>query len=82
MYPKSDILDELIMHLAQQTNPEVILAFKATDAQQARFEDLMDRYKASGLTPDEMHDLEQFVHFDRLVTRLKTQAAIRIKDDK
>jgi hypothetical protein len=82
MYAKSDMLDELIIYLAQQTTPEVILAFQATDAQQARFEDLMDRSKTNGLNPDETSELDQFLHFNRLVTRLKTQAAIRIKDDK
>jgi hypothetical protein len=77
MYATSDVLDELIMYLAQQTNPEAILAFQATDTQQARFEDLMHRSKTTGLSADETRELEQFLHFNRLVTRLKTQAAAR-----
>lgn len=71
MYATSDVLDELIMYLAQQTNP----CFQATDSQQARFEELMDRSKTTGLNADEARELEQFLHFNRLVTRLKAQAS-------
>jgi hypothetical protein len=70
----SPVYDELVEYLAQMASPEQILAFKVSEAMQERAEELLDRNNEGELTPEEAAELQQMLHFDRIVSLLKTRA--------
>lgn len=68
------VYDELVEYLAQKATPEEILAFKISDEAQERAEVLLERNSDGTLTPEENLELQQMLHFDGLVSILKTSA--------
>ncbi|MFN8372102.1 MAG: hypothetical protein U0694_04410 [Anaerolineae bacterium] len=66
--------EELIAYLAEKATPEEILAFEASEDAQSRAEALLERNSTDTLTLDERLELEQMLHFDRLVSTLKAKA--------
>lgn len=75
----SPVYDELVEYLAQTATPEQILAFKVSNAMQQRADDLLERNNESALTAEEQAELQQMLHFDRMVSLLKARAARLIK---
>jgi len=73
------VYDEFLDYLAQQTAPEQILAFKASESAQQRADELTERNKAGTLTAAEAHELDQMLHFNRLVAKLKARAMKTLK---
>ena len=73
------VYDEFLEYLAQKTSPDEIVAFKASQSAQQRADELTERNKAGILSESERIELEQMLHFNRLVTRLKAQAVRAIK---
>ncbi len=66
--------EEFVAYLAEKATPQEILAFEASEEAQARAEVLLERNSAGTLTLDERLELEQMLHFDRLVSSLKAKA--------
>ena len=66
--------EELVEYLAQKATPDEILAFEASESAQTRAEELLERNSEGALTLEESLELEQMVHFDRIVTGLKAKA--------
>lgn len=66
--------DELISYLAELATPQQILDFVISADAQTRAIELMERNQDDQLTLDERVELEQMLHFDRLVSALKAQA--------
>ncbi|HRF94294.1 MAG TPA: hypothetical protein PLZ51_03825 [Aggregatilineales bacterium] len=65
---------QLINYLAEKATPEELLAFNLSDDEQERARELLEKNAQNMLTPEEEHELEQMVYFDRLVSRLKARA--------
>lgn len=59
--------------------PEEILAFRVSDEEQERVDDLLDRNNENDLTPEERRELEQIAQFEELMTLLKVRAAYKLK---
>jgi hypothetical protein len=73
------VYDEFLEYLAQRATPEEILAFKASASAQQRADELTERNKTGTLTADEHAELEQMLHFNRLVSMLKARAIKALK---
>lgn len=65
---------ELIDHLADHVSSEDILAFRISDSEQQRAEELTDRNKDGQLTSEEAHELAEMIEFDELLSLLKAKA--------
>ena len=72
------VYDELMDYLFERATPEEIMAFKVSEKAEARAADLLDRNNAGTLTPDEMIELQQMLHFDSRISTLKAGAAIKL----
>ena len=68
------VYDEFLEYLAQRATPEEILAFKASEAAQKRADELTEHNKSGTLTLEETAELDQMLHFNRLVSMLKAKA--------
>jgi hypothetical protein len=75
-----DAYEPFLVYLAERASPEEILGYRASPAQQTRFEALMERSKAGEISLQEREELEHLVRVDRLVTLLKTKALRTLKD--
>lgn len=63
----------LAEHLAD-LSPEAILAFRVSEADQERADELTERNKEGRLTPDEVQELAEMIEFDEFVSLLKARA--------
>jgi len=70
----SPVYDELVGYLAQKAPPEEVLAFELSSELQAYAEALLERNASASLDSAERQELEQMLHFDRLVSVLKAKA--------
>lgn len=68
------VYDEFLEYLAMKATAEEILAFRASKVAQQRADELTERNKAGMLTAEESAELEQMLHFNRLVSMLKARA--------
>ena len=68
------VYDEFLEYLAQKATTEEVLAFKASLTAQRRADELTERNKEGTLSEQERIELEQMLHFNRLVSRLKAKA--------
>jgi len=68
------VYDEFLEYLAQKASLEEVLAFKASPSAQHRADELTERNKEGTLSEQERIELEQMLHFNRLVARLKAKA--------
>jgi len=75
----SPVYDELVEYLARAATAEQILAFKVSEAMQQRADELLDRNNDDELTAEEQAELQQMLHFDRMVSLLKARAARPLK---
>jgi hypothetical protein len=73
------VFHELIDYLVDRATPEEILAFRVSEAAQQRADELTERNKAGLLTSYERMELDQMLEFDHLVSLLKAQALVRLK---
>ncbi len=55
-------------------SPEAMLAFRISDVDQERADELTERNKAGVLTPDEAQELAEMIEFDEFVSLLKAKA--------
>jgi Ca2+-binding EF-hand superfamily protein len=68
--PSNSLMDFLV----QQISPEAILRYEATEEEQERAEELIDRFKDGTISPNELRELRQIQAEDLLVMTLKTHA--------
>jgi hypothetical protein len=73
------IYTQLVEHLAKTATPEEILAFKISEDAQQRADELLERNNEGELTPDESHELQQMLEFERMMTVLKAKALVALK---
>jgi hypothetical protein len=55
-------------------SPEAILAFRVSEADQERADELTERNKEGRLTPDEAQELAEMIEFEEFVSLLKAKA--------
>ncbi len=55
--------------------PEEILAFRFSNSEQERLDDLLDRNKEAQLTLDEKNELQQLIELEKMMSLLKAKAA-------
>lgn len=71
IFPTNDSLIEFLM---TRPTPEQILAYQASDAEQARAEELDEKNKAGTLTEAERDEIQQMLDLDAFVAALKARA--------
>lgn len=72
--------ERFLDRVVESMTPAVILAFKVTEEEQKRAEELLDKNNEGELTDEERYELEQMLHFDRLVSALKAKAAYALRE--
>ncbi|MBI5913824.1 MAG: hypothetical protein HY842_00465 [Bacteroidetes bacterium] len=73
MVANTNVYDEIANFMAGM-NPAKVLAFKPSKANQSRLDSLLDKQKASGITPDEKNELEHFHIINRIIGLAKARA--------
>jgi hypothetical protein len=67
------VYDEVANFMATM-NPEKVIAFKPSEANQNRFDDLLYKQKQNILSTDEKHEIEHYLMLNRIVGLAKAQA--------
>ncbi len=73
------VYDELAQFLAS-LSPRRVLAYKASDKAQLRVNQLLEKNKTIGLTPDENAEMERFMTVEHIVRLAKAKALQQVKD--
>jgi hypothetical protein len=66
--------DRFLEFVLQKATPEEILALQASEEEQERAQELIERNSAGILTPEERAELEQMLALDRIMSVLKAKA--------
>lgn len=67
------IYDEVATFMASM-NPAKVVAFKASEAHQARLDLLLDKQQDEGLTTDEKSEIEHYLMLNRIIGLAKARA--------
>jgi hypothetical protein len=65
--------------LASLPTPEEVLALRPSSTLQERIEDLLDKNRRGGLSPEEQREWEQYQYVEHLVRLAKARAALKLK---
>jgi hypothetical protein len=68
------IYREIVDFLSSSPTAEQIAAFKISDEAQERLEELLDKNREEGLTPEERSELDTYGQLNHLIIRLKARA--------
>lgn len=71
--------DRFLDRILESMSPEQILAFEASEEEQAYAQDLIERNNAGTLTPEESAQLDQMLQFERMMSVLKAKALRALK---
>ncbi len=66
--------EELIDFIAAGTTPDNIVAFRPSEETKQRVADLLRREKTTGLTPDELSELDRYMQLEHLMRLAKARA--------
>ncbi len=66
--------DSLLDFLVRKATPEEILAYRASDDDQRRADELTEKNKTGNLTSDERQELQEMLASDAFVAALKARA--------
>lgn len=66
--------EELIDFIAAGTTPDNIVAFRPSEETKQRVADLLRREKTTGLTPDELSELDRYMQLEHLTRLAKARA--------
>ena len=70
---------EVLEFLAGLPTPEETLALRPSAALQARVNELLEKNRATGLTPDEEQEWEQYQYLEHLVRMAKAKASLKLR---
>lgn len=73
------VLSQLVRVLASAPTPEEIMAIRATDQEEERLSELMDRIHTTGLSSEEEKEVEMFLFAEHLVKMAKIEAHLRMR---
>ena len=65
--------------LASLPTPEEVLALRPSSTLQERIEDLLDKNRSGGLSPEEQQEWEAYQYVEHLVRLAKARAALKLK---
>ena len=65
--------------LATLPTPEEVLALRPSSTLQERIEDLLDKNRSGGLSPEEQQEWEAYQYVENLVRLAKARAALKLK---
>ncbi|MEO8606371.1 MAG: hypothetical protein ABI690_00695 [Chloroflexota bacterium] len=68
-----------VEYLLEKMTPEEILAYKASDAEQERAEELTEKNKEGSLTLEERNQLQEMMNLEALINLLKVRAMVELK---
>jgi hypothetical protein len=74
------LLDEITDFLARSPDAQEIIAFKPSEALQARALALLEKNREDRLSDEERDELEAFMHMENFMTLLKAKARLRLTD--
>ena len=66
--------EELIDFIAAGTTPDNVVAFRPSEETKQRVADLLCREKTTGLTPDELSELDRYMQLEHLMRLAKARA--------
>ena len=67
------VYDEVAAFMASM-NPEKVIAFKPSKANQERLDNLLDKQRNEGLTPEEKSEIEHYLMLNRIIGLAKARA--------
>lgn len=67
------VFQELVDLLADNANPDRVLAFRLSDDRQKKLDQLLERQREGTLTDDELSELATFEQFEHVVRMLKAK---------
>ena len=67
------VYDEVAAFMASM-NPEKVVAFKPSSANQKQLDNLLDKQKEAGLSKEEIRELEHFLILNRIIGLAKARA--------
>ena len=73
--------EEIIDFIAAGTTPTRVIAFQPSEEAKARVAELIEREKASGLSPDESTELNHYLQLEHLMRLAKARARAHLADD-
>ena len=73
--------EEIIDFIAAGTTPTRVVAFQPSEEAKARVAELIEREKASGLSPDESTELNHYLQLEHLMRLAKARARAHLADD-
>jgi hypothetical protein len=76
----NSIVDEALELMASGYTPEVLIAFKPSEAASRHFEDLIAREKNEGLLPEETAELDRMMEMERVLSLAKARARLKLKE--
>jgi hypothetical protein len=71
--------ERFLDRVVETMTPEEILAFRVSEAEQQRAEELLDKNNEGEITAEERVELEQMLEFEELVTLLNVRAAYQLR---
>jgi hypothetical protein len=66
--------EEIIDFIAGGSTPTDVVAFEPSAAAKARVEELIEREKTASLTPEEVSELDNYMHLEHLMRLAKARA--------
>ena len=76
---ETPMLSELIQVLARAPSPDKIMAIQASDEEEERLAQLMEKQDALGLSYEEERELDMFLIAEHLVELAKIEAYLRMR---
>ena len=73
--------EEIIDFIAAGTTPRRVVAFQPSEEAKARVAELIEREKASGLSPEESTELNHYLQLEHLMRLAKARARAHLADD-
>jgi hypothetical protein len=70
--------EEAIDLIAKGVTPEALVAFKASDEANLRFEELIAREKTEGLLPEETEELDLMMEINHILSLAKARARLHL----
>jgi hypothetical protein len=72
-------LNSVLETLATLPAPEEVLALRPSPTIQARIEELLEKNRSSGLSPEEQREWDRYRYVEHLVRLAKAQAVLKLK---
>ncbi len=73
--------EEIIDFIAAGTSPGNVAAFQPSEAAKARVADLIYREKTTGLSPDELEELNHYLQLEHLMRLAKARAHYHLRHE-